>query len=45
MLAAALRLDCATFWSEDMQDGLVVDGRLTIRNPFAAGSLPPLPVA
>lgn len=45
MLAAALRLDCVTFWSEDMQDGLVVDGRLTIRNPFAAGSLPPLPVA
>ena len=34
MLAAALRLDRVTFWSEDMQDGLVVDGRLTIRSPF-----------
>ncbi len=38
MIAAALRLGCATFWSEDMQDGLVVDGRLTIRNPFLAQS-------
>ncbi len=36
MLAAAIRLDCVTFWSEDMQDGLVVDGRLTVRNPFSA---------
>jgi predicted nucleic acid-binding protein len=36
MLAAAVRLDCVTFWSEDMQDGLVVDGRLTVRNPFSA---------
>lgn len=35
MLAAALRTDAATFWSEDMHDGLVIDGRLTIRNPFA----------
>ncbi|MBX9909330.1 MAG: PIN domain-containing protein [Beijerinckiaceae bacterium] len=34
MVAAALRLDCSIFWSEDMQNGLVVDGRLTIRNPF-----------
>lgn len=39
MLAAALRMECSTFWSEDMQDGLVVDGRLTIRNPFAGGPL------
>jgi len=36
MVAAALRLGCATFWSEHMQDGLVVEGRLTIRNPFSA---------
>ncbi len=35
LLAAALLVDCDTFWSEDMQDGQVVDGRLTIRNPFA----------
>lgn len=45
MLAAALRLQCGVFWSEDMQDGLVVDGRLTIRNPFAVGSFWPLTVA
>ncbi len=38
MIAAALRLRCTTFWSEDLQDGLVVEGRLTIRNPFVAGS-------
>lgn len=35
IVAAALRARCQTLWSEDMQDGLVVDGRLTIRNPFA----------
>jgi predicted nucleic acid-binding protein len=39
MVAAALRLECSTFWSEDMQDGLEIDGRLTIRNPFAADPL------
>lgn len=38
MIAAALHLRCTTFWSEDLQDGLVVEGRLTIRNPFVAGS-------
>ncbi len=38
MIAAALHLRCATFWSEDLQDGLVVEGCLTIRNPFIAGS-------
>ncbi|MEG3088702.1 PIN domain-containing protein [Sphingomonas sp. PB4P5] len=34
IVAAALLADCDTLWSEDMHDGLVVDGRLTIRNPF-----------
>lgn len=34
IVAAALRLGCETLWSEDMQDGLVLDGLLTIRNPF-----------
>jgi predicted nucleic acid-binding protein len=34
IVAAALDADCATLWSEDMQDGMVVAGRLTIRNPF-----------
>lgn len=35
LLAAALSASCTTFLSEDMQDGLVIDGRLTIRDPFA----------
>ncbi|WP_199553475.1 PIN domain-containing protein [Sandaracinobacteroides hominis] len=33
-LAAALTANCRSFWSEDLHDGLVIDGRLTIRNPF-----------
>jgi predicted nucleic acid-binding protein len=32
--AAALESDCDTLWSEDMPHGLVIDGRLTVRNPF-----------
>lgn len=34
IVAAALAAGADTLWSEDMQDGLVIDGRLTIRNPF-----------
>jgi predicted nucleic acid-binding protein len=34
MIAAALRAGCATLWSEDMQDGMAIDGRLRIVNPF-----------
>ena len=34
--AAALAADCDTLWSEDMHDGLVIDGRLTVINPFRA---------
>lgn len=34
LLAAALQAGCETFWSEDMQDGFVVEGTLTIRNPY-----------
>ena len=33
--AAAVLSGCTTLLSEDMQDGLVIDG-LTIRNPYAA---------
>jgi predicted nucleic acid-binding protein len=36
MIAAALRADCDTLWSEDMQDGIVIDGRIRIINPFRA---------
>jgi predicted nucleic acid-binding protein len=33
--AAALEAGCDTLWSEDMHDGLVIDGKLTVSNPFA----------
>lgn len=36
MVAAALRADSKVFFSEDMQDGLIVEGRLKIVNPFAS---------
>ena len=32
--AAALEADCDTLYSEDMQDGQVIEGRVTIRSPF-----------
>jgi len=32
--ASALECGCETLWSEDMQDGLVISNRLTVRNPF-----------
>lgn len=32
--AAALEAECTTLYSEDLQDGQTIDGRLTIRNPF-----------
>ena len=31
---AALDADCDVLWSEDMQDGLLIEGRLRVRNPF-----------
>lgn len=34
--AAALLAGCTTLYSEDMQDGQIIDRQLTIRNPFAA---------
>jgi predicted nucleic acid-binding protein len=34
IVAAALQADCELLYSEDMQDGHVIDRRLTIRNPF-----------
>jgi predicted nucleic acid-binding protein len=35
IVAAALDAGCDVLWSEDMHDGLLVDGRLTIQDPFA----------
>jgi len=32
--AAALESECTTLYSEDFQDGQVIEGRLTVRNPF-----------
>ena len=36
--ASALYADCDTLWSEDMQHGIVLDGRLRVVNPFRGGS-------
>ena len=36
IVAAALLDECETLYSEDMQHGLVIDGTLTITNPFFA---------
>jgi predicted nucleic acid-binding protein len=32
--ASALEANCDTLWSEDMQHGLVLNGRLHVSNPF-----------
>ncbi len=37
IVAAAQMAGCKTLYSEDMHDGLAIEG-LTIRNPYAAGS-------
>lgn len=34
IVAAALTHSCETLYSEDMQDGMLVEGRLRIVNPF-----------
>ena len=34
IVASALVAGCTTLWSEDMQDGLMVEGQLRIVNPF-----------
>lgn len=35
IIAAALIAECGTLYSEDLQNGQVIDGRLVIQNPFA----------
>jgi len=35
--ASALDADCDTLWSEDMQDGMMIENRLRIVNPFKTG--------
>ncbi|MCY7350108.1 MAG: hypothetical protein LH606_05515 [Cytophagaceae bacterium] len=34
IIATALQVGCTVLYSEDMQDGQVIDLRLTILNPF-----------
>jgi predicted nucleic acid-binding protein len=34
VVSAALEAGCTTLYSEDLHDGQVIDGRITIRNPF-----------
>lgn len=34
MLASALSGGCTTFWTEDLHDGLLIEGRLLVKNPF-----------
>ena len=34
LVASALLAECDTLYSEDMQNGMVIEGCLTIRNPF-----------
>jgi predicted nucleic acid-binding protein len=41
IVAAALAAECDTLWSEDMQDGLMVEKRLRIVNPFGRMPAPP----
>ena len=36
IVASALLAGCKTLYSEDMQDGQLIEGKLTIRNPFMA---------
>ena len=36
IVASALLAGCDTLYSEDMQHGMVIEGRLTICNPFVA---------
>ncbi|MFY9753526.1 MAG: PIN domain-containing protein [Candidatus Acidiferrales bacterium] len=35
VIAAALEAGCGILYSEDFRDGQTINGRLTIRNPFA----------
>lgn len=35
--ASALDAGCTTLWSEGFQDGQLLEDRLPVRNPFAAG--------
>ena len=38
IVAAAWQAGSSTLWSEDMHDGMIVDGKLRIVNPFRGGA-------
>jgi predicted nucleic acid-binding protein len=38
--AVALEAECTTLYTEDFQDGQVIEGRLTVRNPFGRSAGP-----
>jgi predicted nucleic acid-binding protein len=38
IVASALEADCDVLWSEDMQHGMMIDGRLRIADPFRSGN-------
>lgn len=40
ILATALAAGCTTLYTEDLQPGQVIDGRLTLVNPFLATAAP-----
>lgn len=40
IVSAALQTGCTTLYSEDMQDGQLIERQLTIRNPFGGGGAP-----
>lgn len=40
IVATALAADCTTLYTEDLQHGQVIDGRLTLVNPFLAAGAP-----
>jgi predicted nucleic acid-binding protein len=40
VVASALEANCDTLYTEDLQDGQVVEERLTIRNPFKLREAP-----
>jgi len=37
IVAAALKAECRTLYSEDLQHGQIIDKRLTVINPFVSG--------
>jgi predicted nucleic acid-binding protein len=40
VVASALEAGCDTLYTEDLQDGQVVEERLTVRNPFKLKEAP-----